>query len=287
MGGIGVYIKIAKTGEQPAAPLAELHKHVWEVVSNHATSWLTKVGNRVTLDDYFGSSAYDGLESDEANWDATDTQLGFWFRDMAGCCNLSAEASLHWVKLGFARWADWGLGKLALPGWKIIAPERSLAEELRFGMRWPLVYLRKGMFAIVPRKRGAPLEREDTEAGFGDSRQVQWSELSGKDRDIAEWAALTRLCQCDLCLRYRKTDTPPKQRYKPLDYLDAAREAWDLLDGAGKKLEKTAAAALHTWDWSKPGGPPAMEVLADWLAERDARLPSDALAGMLNARAAD
>lgn len=86
MGGIGFYIKIERVSES-ATPLPELHKAVWDHLTG-AFQWLTKAGNRVTTSDYLWSSAYDGLRDGEGGeWDHSETELGFWFRDAAGCCN--------------------------------------------------------------------------------------------------------------------------------------------------------------------------------------------------------
>jgi len=283
MGGIGYSIDIEKPSGELGGELTlnQFHYSVWERLSGQL-GYLKKVGNRITTTDYIWSSAYDGLrEGEGGEWSASDTELSFSFRDMAGCCNLSCEASLHWVWMAFARLRD----RLDRGGWRVVGPNIELGNLLVRGPSYPLVYVRKGMFAAVRRKAGQPLVVEDTEAGFGDSARVEWSELAGKDRDTVEWSALTGLCQCDLCAKYRTFWQPVKERYKPLDHLAAARAAWDLLDtGAQAALEQEACGATAAWTWSDRKGPPALGVLADWLGERGAQLPMDALAGMVMSR---
>jgi hypothetical protein len=195
---------------------------------------------------------------------------------------MSCNASLHWAEMSFAN--NWT--RISVPGWKVIPPETQLANELVIGPSYPLVYVRRGMFAAVRRERNKPLGADETEAGFGDSTRLEWSDLKGKDRDTVEWSALTGLCQCDICTRYRSRWLPPKLRYKPAAHITAARAAWELLDGGEQRsLEDEAAAVVRRWDWSQHAGPPELQVLSDWLAKHDATLPTDALASMVASRA--
>jgi hypothetical protein len=289
MGGIGFTIEIAKIADD-TMPLPELHKHVWDRLSAQL-GHLRKKGNRVTTSEYIWDSAYQGLRDGEGGeWGNSETELSFWFRDMSGCCGMSCEASLHWVRMAFALDGRHPLG-LATKGWKIVGPPLVLANELVRGPSYPLIYVRRGMFATVRREPNKELGAGETEAGFGDEQRLEWKELAGKSRDTVEWSALTGQCQCDLCLYYRKLWLPAKERYSPAEHIGAARRAWDLLDGDEQRaLEDEALAKVRAWDWTDRAGPPELQVLSDWLVKRDGdfaatTLPIDALGGMVLSRA--
>jgi hypothetical protein len=273
--GDSLEIAIARTAEE-AVPLIELHHAVWDRLYGQILAGLKHPGNAITTTHYLSASAYDNFLSEPKAGYRSDTALTFSFSDAAGCCNLSCGAAMHWLRMTYAyvRCSD---DDPPAPGWRYDGPKPRHWDLVVFDTYYPLVYLRRGMFAIVTRTPGQPLGADDAWAGIGDSDRVMWPELEGEDRDLTEWAALTGQCQCDLCTVWREGERAD---------VATARAAWDALDADPRaaELEPLAVAALAGWDWNWRVGPPALQVLSDRLGDLGAALPSDALASMLLSR---
>src|SRR5262245_36494597 len=103
MGGSGTSLKIERLAAGQGGDARELHRAVWERIRDTIYRTCRRRPNRVVLDDYLGSTAYDGLESEDTwrRWESSDTELDFTFWDAAGCCSMSYGAALHWTRMVF------------------------------------------------------------------------------------------------------------------------------------------------------------------------------------------
>jgi hypothetical protein len=276
MGGIGFAIEIRRVSPE-ASPVNAVHYKLWEMIEREIRQTLEDPGNEITTSEYLGDQAYEGLqEGGGGEWSASETELGFAFRDLAGLCSMSMYASLHWSIMAFT-WIKPFLDEV--DGWTL-GDAPPIGPRLVRNSSPPLAYLKRGMFAIVRRERGKPREPE---AGFGDDTSLTWTELDDEDLARVEWSALTGLCQCDLCLTYHANWA--RSTYQPVAHVDAARAAWALLESDGKaELEAQVLDAVRAWPWDDDAGPPELAVLSDWLAERGAELPPDALGAMVMTR---
>ncbi len=286
MGAIGFSVEIERA-RTDALPVRELHGRVWEWIELQIRrSCKARQANRLVLDEYLGSIAYDGLEGDR-QWERSDKSISFFFSDAAGCCNASSDAAYHWSRLIFAEDRDWLERGVASPtGWRIVGQAEPWQEVLRAGPSSPIVYVKRGLYFSELRKPGARLEdAEDLLWSDEGVRRARFAELSAGERVIVEWAAMTGLCQCDLCVRLGKKD---RSYLKPADGIERVRAAWDLLEGdadAGE-LERAAFEALrdHASWREQPRGPAELQVLADRVEERAGGLALPALVGLVRVR---
>lgn len=280
MGGLVVSISLAPTEPPRPISLGEVRALVWDLVASTMRQILARPAGRRVLDEY--------LPDVVSEWTSAAPEPGpprvvFVFPDHAGTCHLSSEAAAHWTTAVIADlWPrllrdPWGRERDV--GCTIVPPARRIVTELVLGPASPLVYTRRGLLGVERVRSGSLRGR----AAFGDDVTVGWDELRGRERDVAEWVAMTGHCQCDVCGYYRRWSWKVKDRYKIADHLAAARRAWALLEGGEQRaLERDARHEVLAWDWSADrGGPPALAVLSDWLAQHEAPMPRDALAGMV------
>jgi len=287
MGAIGFSVNIEKTRED-AQPLLELHERIWGWIEGQIRYLCKRQANSMVLAEYLGDTAYDGLQDDgrRATWERDERRLSFWFSDAAGCCGASSEASLHWARLAFAYHRP-AMDVMTGPmGWQVTGPDDSWIDLLLRGPSWPIVYVKRGMFFASLRGPGQALEdREDLLWADESIRRPRFTDLTERERVIVEWASMTGLCQCDVCTKLGKQ----AQTYlKPADGIVALRNAWHVLDHdtAAAGVEASACTALKAFDsWaSQPAGPAELLVLGDLLEEGGGRLPTMALAGLVESR---
>ncbi|MBX3157645.1 MAG: hypothetical protein KF773_16860 [Deltaproteobacteria bacterium] len=287
MGGIGFSIPITRipmlnpiAKERPIS-LLELHRHVWGAIADELGE-LDGDRHAETFSSYYfdtqseGVGSMEGEDSGEGEWERSETELGFSFRDFAGCCSLSMYAMYHWAHTAYLDLAcDGGLDA---PDWTITPTTPGAYKRALVLSSDAFGYTRAGMCNVNVRASGQPLVDEDGHIGYGDSRNVLWSDLDDAERDALEWCALTGQCRCDFC-------TPRRARLGVEDTQDVvmARAAWNLLEtGEQRSLALQARTAVGAWNWTDLGGPPELSVLHDWLAERGAILSRLALASMVS-----
>jgi hypothetical protein len=261
----------------------ELHEAIWDRLSNEIHRVLRRKENQQVLADYLGSTAYDGFADDD--WTSTETELTFSFSDAAGMCGMSCEASLHWVELLLAH-DQVALNRLAeAMGWQLEPPEKSARRQLLEGRRFPLVTVKRNLYYVSTRAPGAPLEDEDgilwSDEGIARPRLAK---LTPKERERVELAAHTGRCLCQLCETLRPSATLGEWTVgKEADVV----AAWNLLEQGGEKLERACSPMMEWTDaqWeAAPRGPPALQVLGDWLGEQGAQPPLGLLVSMLFSR---
>lgn len=272
MGGIGMTVRIEKTGED--GDLEAFHRATWDLIWSRTRWRLESRGNRVVTESYIWDAASDGFH--DGLWDRDPSSISFVFKDYAGCCNLSCEVALHWTRLT--------LGTLATPpasnGYRVVGPALDLRSELVRGPDYPAVYVRSGLVAVVRRSPGVePAPGE--EVAFGDSRLVDAGSLSPTDREKVDWAGMTGQCLCDVCVYLRSRVTPVKHRTTVKKGIRAVRAAWGRLADAPDDLVTRAHSGLLPASWAHDAPPEGLAVLADWLEERDAAVAIDVLAGMV------
>ena len=101
MGGIGWHAQVAPLEGVERKPLSDLHKPVWDVIEREMYKRIGRPAGLSVLNNYLHTHVYDAFADNE--WDATEEHgLGFWFRDYAGLCGCSENASFHWSLVAFA-----------------------------------------------------------------------------------------------------------------------------------------------------------------------------------------
>jgi len=281
MGGSWTSIRIKRLSDKSSP--RELHQAIWDRLSEEIHRALRRKENQQVLADYLGSTAYDGFADDD--WSSTETELTFSFSDAAGMCGMSYGASLHWVELllahdqvAFSRLAQW-------KGWQLEPPAQSARLQLLKGMRFPLVGVKRNLYYVSTRAPGAPLEDEDGILWSDDGiPRPRLAKLTPKERERVELAALTGRCLCQLCEKLRPSAT--SREWTTGREADAPA-AWELLERGGAELEAACGPMMEWTDaqWSAaPLGPPALQVLGDWLSEQGAQLPLGLLVSMLFSR---
>jgi hypothetical protein len=286
MGGIGFTVTIERLQEDGDVKM--FHRQFWKMLESTFLRYLKPKAYDITLVDYLPSSVYDGFE--DGDWYQTKNELHFSFRDMAGCCGLSCEAAMHWTTLAFSyRISEPSIsqsGFLSQPNaFRLVGPvENPISRLRRGGISYPLLILRRKLWATVRQRADSELSEEDTL--FTDSEPgPKLSELSQKERDSVDWSALTGLCQCHYCQRVIKLGLAPGEVPVIGGEIQQIRSAWALFETnkQAQELEKAALAVVRKHEIpryfpskvSKKGMssalPEELQVLTDYLEEHNAR----------------
>jgi hypothetical protein len=280
MGGIGLGLKIEKT-RPDATDRDRVHRELWELIESTLWEWVThKWPRRAILGEYAYDQAYEGLE--EGSWKHGDSSLDFGFMDMAGCCGLSCEAMYHWVDMVLAARADYIERQiLGRHGYRSLDDDRSTDERLFRGPSYPFVFLGRVLYGV---SRCRFYDEEDPPSIFTDEIDgaLTYEQLNDKERALVHRVSLTGRCDCSVCRHllgrapYKKTHAAPDVDLRRLE-----RAANALRDGDGAGLADTAARALKALSAKEWPASAEIQVLGDFLEERDASVPSTLLVGMV------
>lgn len=289
MGGIGLSIRVEE-GAEPCEPM-DLHGALFEHLRSAMYRALGRRQNGYALGEYMSDSRYDGYEHGTWAYDEARKEMSYSFRDMAGCCNVSMTASVHWFEVAFALERPSLVALAERRGWKLLGPDWTVGEMVRFGTHYPLLYIGESLYATARRPRGQPLE-EDAIFGDDGTEPPRISELDAPTRAKVERIAITGRCDCELCSLARKRLKPKTRRgeRKPLDEkktYENVPSAWALFesDEATAELCRAAGPVIRTFteeQWSEHAwGPPELQVLADWLESKGAPVATTDLTRMV------
>ena len=290
MGGIGTSIRVEKIAGEPSCDPRTLHEELFEKLHDRMYQELRRPQNHYTLGEYISDERYSGYERETWSYNDHTGELDYSFFDAAGCCNLSMEAALHWFELAFAMARRELDSHAERRGWKITGPDWTVSGLVRYGTRYPLIYIGSEFYSVC-RTRGRPLEDGDIFGNDG-SNPPRIADLDDSKRAKVERIAITGRCDCEMCSRGRKSLKPKIKRgeRKPLDekktYGNVPR-AWELFRSDDQCAELVAATAGVIRDFSddewlaSPFGPPELLVLGDWLQSHGAQVATTDLTRMV------
>lgn len=181
MGGVGVSLRVSGDGDR-----AELHDAIWNRFLGRLHYYNAKPWTSTT-DYYLGEAMHDAQA--DGSWGVDGDDLGWMFRDYAGCCSRAARLWVHWMEGYFA--ADWDI-------------LRNVAQQRGF----TIVTQRPSLDAFLTGNRDAFMRfRQDwwsvNEEGLnGDDQFVPLTELT--EAQQTKHAEAMRRCLCGLCRELRR-----------------------------------------------------------------------------------
>jgi hypothetical protein len=271
MGGIGFTIEI--TPQADAGDPQSLLDEVWEAIEHNIYH---HNGGRPETRTILNDSDYMAYQPE--NWQATETELFFSFRDMAGCCHLSMDAYYHWATLATANLSSVGyLQEICQShGYKLKDDEWCVPRQ---------VWRPGDVFCALPGPEGKTelygIYCYDGEFGLNSDEglHLEFSELPETEQTRLRALVLTGDCQCATCVELKDEQIDP---ISPDQYPLIPTALACLRSEQGTALARAASHKLRAANssWSKPLSDELL-VLHDYLEEQGAAISNRSLIGLL------